>query len=79
MTGKSAKEGKKHPAAPTSVQSGVKTRANASAAVVSKGAKKTVKDRPEILTEDARYELARKAAEARIVRHEKRDQLRGKA
>ena len=79
MTGKSAKEGKKHPAAPKSVESGVKTQPNASAAAASKGAKKTVKARPEILTEDARYELARKEAEARIVRHEKRDQLRGKA
>jgi hypothetical protein len=33
---------------------------------------------PEILTEEARYELARKEAEARIVRHDLRDRLRGR-
>jgi hypothetical protein len=72
MTGKSAIETKKHPAA---TAAGVKARANASAA----GSKKGAKVRPEVLTEDQRYELARKAEEARIVRHDLRDQQRGKA
>ncbi|HET6216491.1 MAG TPA: hypothetical protein VFE27_05685 [Acidobacteriaceae bacterium] len=48
--------------------------ANASAA----GSKKGAKVRPEILTEDQRYELARKAEQARIVRHDLRDRLRDK-
>ena len=72
MTGKLAIEAKKHPAA---TAAGVKTRANASAAGIKKGAKV----RPAILTEDQRYELARKAEEARIVRHDLRDRLREKA
>jgi hypothetical protein len=72
MTGKTTIEAKKHSGA-TAV--GVKARANASAAGLKKGAKV----RPEILTEDQRYELARKAEEARIVRHDLRDRLREKA
>jgi hypothetical protein len=72
MTGKSAIEAMKHSAA---TAPGVKARANASAA----GSKKGAKVRPAILTEDQRYELARKAEEARIVRHDLRDRLREKA
>jgi hypothetical protein len=72
MTGKSAIEAMKHSAA---TAAGVKARANASAA----GSKKGAKVRPAILTEDQRYELARKAEEARIVRHDLRDRLREKA
>jgi hypothetical protein len=79
MTLKSAIEGKKDPAAPAAGRSGVKTRANASKAASSKVAKKTVKPSPEVLTEDARYELAREAAENRVKRHAQWDRLRGGA
>jgi hypothetical protein len=68
MTGKSTIEAKKHSAA---TAAGVEARAA--------GSKKGAKVRPAILTEDQRYELARKAEEARIVRHDLRDRLREKA
>jgi hypothetical protein len=73
MTGKSTTEGKKRPAVE---RVGVNKRAKAAAATPI--ATKKVKTSPEILTEDARYELARKEAEARIVRHDLRDRLRGR-
>jgi hypothetical protein len=75
MTGKSTTEGKKRPAVE---RVGVNKRAKAAAAVSSPVATKKVKTSPEILTEDARYELARKEAEARIVRHDLRDRQRGR-
>jgi hypothetical protein len=78
MTGKSMTEVKKHPAAPAVEKVGVKKRAKASADASSQIAKKKLKASPEILTEDARYELARKEAEARSVRHDQRDRLRGR-
>jgi hypothetical protein len=78
MTGKSMTQGKKHPAAPAVKRVGVNKRAKAAAAVSTPIATKKVKTSPEILTEDARYELARKEAEARIVRHDLRDRLRGR-
>ena len=74
MTGKSTTEGKKRPAVK---RVGVNKRAKAAAAVSSPVTKK-VKTSPKILTEDARYELARKEAEARIVRHDLRDRQRGR-
>jgi hypothetical protein len=76
MTGKSMTEGKKHPAVPAVERVGANKRAKA--AVSSPIATKKVKTSPEILTEDARYELARKEAEARVVRHDLRDRLRGR-
>jgi hypothetical protein len=75
MTGKSTTEENNHPAAPAVERAGVKKRAKPGAAVSSP---KKVKVSPEILTEDARYELARKEAEARVVRHDLRDRLRGR-
>jgi hypothetical protein len=73
MTGKSTTEGKKRPAVE---RVGVNKRAKAAAATPI--ATKKVKTSPEILTEDARYELARKEAEARTVRHDLRDRQRGR-
>ena len=73
MTGKSTTEGKKRPAVK---RVGVNKRAKAEATTPI--ATKKVKTSPEILTEDARYELARKEAEARIVRHDLRDRQRGR-
>jgi hypothetical protein len=66
----------KHPAAPAVKRVGVNKRAKAAAS--SPAATKKVKAGPEILTEDARYELARKEAEARMARHDLRDRLRGR-
>jgi hypothetical protein len=54
----------------------VKSTIQASASAA--GSKKGAKVRPEILTEDQRYELARKAEQARILRHDLRDRLRGR-
>ena len=76
MTGKPTTEGKKHPAAPAVERAGANKRPKA--AVSSSTASKKIKTTPEILTEDARYELARKEAEARVVRHNLRDRLRGR-
>jgi hypothetical protein len=71
-------EGKNHPAAPAVERAGVKKRAKVAAAASSRTTSKKIKASPEILTEDARYELARKEAEARILRHDLRDRLRGR-
>ena len=65
-----------HPTAPAVERVGANKRAKA--AVSSPIATKKIKTSPEILTEDARYELARKEAEARVVRHDLRDRLRGR-
>jgi hypothetical protein len=77
MTGKSMTEEKKHPAAPAVERVGANKRAKV--AVSSPIASKKIKTSPDILTEDARYELARKEAEARVVRHDLRDRLRGRS
>jgi hypothetical protein len=65
-----------HPAAPPVERVGANKRAKAAAS--SPAATRKVKTKPEVLTEDARYELARKEAEARVVRHDLRDRLRGR-
>jgi hypothetical protein len=78
MTGKPITEEKKHPAAPAVKRVGVNKRAKAAAVVSPSNATKKIKAGPEILTEDARYELARKEAEARTLRHDLRDRLRGR-
>ena len=57
---------------------GVNKRAKAAAVVPHSTKTKKVKVSPDILTEEARYELARKEAEARMVRHDLRDRLRGR-
>jgi hypothetical protein len=72
MTGKSVTEENNHPAAPAVERVGANKRAKAAAP------SRKVKTKPEVLTEDARYELARKEAEARVVRHDLRDRLRGR-
>jgi hypothetical protein len=80
MTAKSLTEEKKLSAAPVVEPLGVNKRAKAAAVVPhsTKTKTKKVKASPEILTEAARYELARKEAEARMVRHDLRNRLQGR-
>ena len=78
MTEKPTIDAKKQSAAQKPGRSAGKARLSTSAAGPSKVGKKGAKPPIEIPSEGERYELARKAEAARIVRHSEQDRLRNK-